>query len=137
MVPPNRAVGPRQAERLEAGAHPGHEVSDERQDDGGKHRLRSDEANHARNPSSIAETSTLNCSANSLTTDSTSDFGPPTASSAGSGGNDSARPQVCRTSAVMRPSPGANATKALSTSRANELLRLAHRRHVKVIPAAG
>lgn len=54
----------------------------------------------------IAETSTLNCSANSATTASAGDSGSFTATSHGNDGSDSARAHTCLTSPAIRPSPG-------------------------------
>ena len=58
----------------------------------------------------IAETSTLNCSANSATTASASDPGSSTDTSAGNAGKDNVRAHTVRTNPVMRPSPGERAT---------------------------
>src|SRR5271166_7050950 len=89
--------------------------------------------NRERCSSPIIETSTLNCSAKPATTASASDSGPVTAASAGSGGSPNVCAQTRRTSPVMRPSAGDNATSRVSSSsRTLALCRLAHRRHVKV-----
>src|SRR3984893_17399937 len=88
----------------------------------------------------IAETSALNCSANSATTASASDAGSPPSTQAGKGAKGTVCAHTRRTRAVMRPSPGDNATNCVSIShtlgraqlQGNRLLRLAHRRHVEV-----
>src|SRR5579875_4057045 len=80
--------------------------------------------------SSILDTSTLNCSANDATVWLISSS--ITAASMGSGGNDNAAAQIRRTDAPI--GPPASATKRANSLRTSipALLRLAHRRHVKV-----